>query len=137
MTTRQKIFVITSPVHYILDASNECCVTQIVHVNRLKPFISTDIRPDTPTDGQIEGPDIDKSHSNEDDSTNDDYQNELAVKAILNKKIIKNRSGRQETHYLVQWEDEEIDPSWEPLRNLHCSELLKQFELSILSKKTN
>ena len=87
--------------------------------------MSMDIRPDTPTDGQIEDPDIDESHSNEDDSAKDDDRNELAVKAIPNKKITKNRSGRPETHYvtethLVKWEDDDIEPSWEPLKNLHC-----------------
>ena len=126
----------TSLVNYVLDANDERSVTQIVRVNCLKPFIYKDIRPDTPTDGQIEGPDIDESHSNEDESTNDDYQDELAVKAILSKTIIKNRLVA-ERHYLVQWEDEEIEPSWEPLRNVHCGELLKQFELSLLSKTTN
>jgi len=108
----------------LLDANDERSVTQIVHVNRLKPFISTD-------------PDEEETHSMEENPDNDDDPNELAVEAILNKKIIKNRSGRRETYYLVQWEDDDIEPSWEPLKNLHCGELLKQFELSLLSNKTN
>ena len=62
---------------------------------------------------------------------------ELAVKAILEKKVVKNRSGRRETFYLIQWEDENIEPSWEPLSNLHCGELLHQFESSLLAKKTS
>jgi len=121
----------------LLDANDERSVTQIVHVNRLKPFISTNIRPDTPAEEQIEDPDEEESYSMEENSDNDDDPNELAVKAILNKKIIKNRSCRRETYYLVQWEDDDIEPSWEPLKNLHCGELLKQFELSLLSNKTN
>ena len=127
----------TSPVNYLLDANDERSVTQIVHVNRLKPFISTNIRPDTPADGQTENPEDEDSHSVEENSDDDDDPNELAVKAILNKKTINNRSGRQETYYLVQWEDDDIEPSWEPLKNLHCGELVKQFEISLLSKKTN
>ena len=121
----------------MLDANDERSVTQIVHVNRLKPFISTNIRPDTPADGQTENPEDEDSHSEQENSDDDDDPNELAVKAILNKKTIKNRSGRQDTYYLVQWEDDDIEPSWKPLKNLHCSELVKQFEISLFSKKTN
>ena len=43
----------TSPVNYLLDANDEHSVTQIVHVNRLQPFISTNIRPDTPVKNKL------------------------------------------------------------------------------------
>ena len=61
---------------------------------------------------------------------------ELAVNSILDKKVVKNRSGRRETFYLVEWEDKDIEPSWEPLANLHCGELLKEFESTLHNKKT-
>eukprot|EP00794_Sanderia_malayensis_P004315 gene4315-biopygen3502 len=58
------------------------------------------------------------NHSNEGESETDPA--ELEVRSILHKKIVKNRSGRKQTYYLVEWADDNIEPSWEPLSNLHC-----------------
>ena len=129
-----RILAKRSPVNYLLDANDERFVTQIVHVNRLKPFVSTDIRPEIPVEQEINNED---TNSAEDETEHVYDPSELAVKAIIDKKTVKNRSGRRETRYLVQWEDDEIEPSWEPLKNLHCGELLKQFESSLLAKKTS
>ena len=139
-----RILAKKSPVNYLLDSNDERSYSHVVHVNRLKPFISPDIRPeqDLPYDIDDQPNEENVLTENEQEITERDDEDEqdpaeLAVKAILDKKIIKNRSGRRQTLYLVQWEDKDIEPSWEPLRNLHCGELLKEFETSLLAKKTS
>ena len=126
-----RILAKRSAVNYLLDANDERDYVQTVHVNRLKPFISAENRPilapsvksqDTETDANDESSEMDPA--------------ELAVNSILDKKVVKNRSGRRETFYLVEWEDKDIEPSWEPLANLHCGELLKEFESTLHNKKT-
>ena len=126
-----RILAKRSAVNYLLDANDERDYVQTVHVNRLKPFISAENRPilapsvnsqDTETDVNDESSEIDPA--------------ELAVNSILDNKVVNNRSGRRETFYLVEWEDKDIEPSWEPLANLHCGELLKEFESTLHNKKT-
>ena len=117
----------------------------IVHVNRLKPFISYDSRPETAD--SID--DIGNNYNNdndqalqehlvdeepEEDGTQTDPA-ELEIKAILDKKVFKNRSGRKQTYYLIEWEDMNIKPSWEPLSSLHCGKILREFEDSLPVKK--
>eukprot|EP00794_Sanderia_malayensis_P013524 gene13524-biopygen10791 len=58
------------------------------------------------------------NHPNEEESETDPA--ELEVRSIQDKKIVKNRSGRKQTYYLVEWADDNIELSWEPLSNLHC-----------------
>eukprot|EP00794_Sanderia_malayensis_P005850 gene5850-biopygen4851 len=77
-------------------------------------FIPGDLGTDITVD---EEPEKD-NHSNERESETDPA--ELEVRSILDKKIVKNRSGRKQTYYLVEWADDNIEPSWEPLSNLHC-----------------
>ena len=139
-----RILAKKSPVNYLLDSNDERSYSHVVHVNRLKPCISPDIRPeqDLPDDFDDQPDEENVLRENEQDISERDGEDEqdpaeLAVKAIVDKKIVKNRSGRRQTLYLVQWEDEDIEPSWEPLRNLHCGELLKEFESSLLAKKTS
>ena len=133
-----------SPVNYLLDSNDERSYSHVVHVNRLKPFISPDIRPKQDLsddfDDHLDQENVSTENEqavSERDAEDEQDPAELAVKAILDKKIVKNRSGRCQALYLVQWEDEDIEPSWEPLRNLHCGELLKEFESSLLAKKTS
>ena len=59
------------------------------------------------------------------DDESDTDPAEIVVKAILDK---KNRSGRCNSYYLIQWEDDSLEPSREPIINLHFGELLKEFE---------
>jgi len=95
-----------------------------VHVNRLKPFVSADIRPET----DLDEPDLQENPDSEPfDNVSERDPAELAVKSIIDKKVVKNQSGCRQTYYLVEWEDADIEPSWEPLSHLHCSELLKVF----------
>ena len=57
-----------SPVNYLLDANDLRNVTQVVHVNRLKPFVSPNDQPkDAPVDIDFE------SHV----ADNDDIESEL------------------------------------------------------------
>ena len=140
-----RILAKKSPVNYLLDSNDERNYMQIVHVNRLKPFISYNDRPET-----LEMTDpIDENSKNnnqafqdqpaeEDRDEDNDIQTdpaEFEVKAILDKKVVKNRSGRKQTYYLVEWVDANLEPSWEPLNNLHCGEILREFENSLLVKK--
>ena len=139
-----RILAKKSPVNYLLDSNDERNYMQIVHVNRLKPFISYDSRPETADS-------IDDFGNNDNDNDKALQENlvdeeaeeedpidpaELEVKAILDKKVIKNRSGRKQTYYLIEWADTNIEPSWEPLNNLHCGKVLKEFEDSLLVKKS-
>ena len=118
---------------------------QIVHFNRLKPFISYNDRPGTL---EVIDPNDENSKNNnkafqdqpaeEDRDEDNDIQTdpaEFQVKAILDKKVVKNRSERKQTYYLVEWVDANLEPSWEPLNNLHCGEILREFENSLLNKK--
>ncbi len=91
-----RILAKKSPVNYLLDSNEERNNTQVVHVNRLKPFISTDIRPTTDDLEQLELP---PDTENADDNESEKDPDEHVVKAILEKKIAKNRSGRKETFY--------------------------------------
>ena len=129
-----RILAKKSPVNYLLDSNDERNYIHNVHVNRLKPFISTDIRPESEIPEAISAENEHESEISDNESEHDPA--ELTVKSILDKKVVKNRSGRRRTFYLVEWEDNNIEPSWEPLSNLHCGELLNEFELSLLSKKS-
>ncbi len=127
-----RILAKKSPVNYLLDSNEERNYVQNVHVNRLKPFISAEIRPNSDeleTDFRTVNDNDDEDLGSENDEPDSD---ELIVKSILDKKEVRNKSGRREKYYLVQWEDEDIEPSWEPLSNLNCGELLKEFESSLL-----
>ena len=121
-------------MNYLLDSNDERNYIHNVHVNRLKPFISADIRPESEIPEAISAENEHESEISDNESEHDPA--ELTVKSILDKKVVKNRSGRRQTFYLVEWEDKNIEPSWEPLSNLHCGELLNEFELSLLSKKS-
>jgi len=59
---------------------------------------------------------------------------EYVVEALLEKK--KKRNGQIE--YLVKWEgySDEEDNTWEPVGNLQCPRLLKEFEAKHAKKKT-
>ena len=117
----------------MLDSNDERKYIQNVHVNRLKPFISADIRSET----HLDEPDLQQNPDSEPfDTDSEQDPAEFAVKSIIDKKVVKNQSGRRQTYYLVEWEDANIEPSWEPISHLHCSELLKEFESSLLSKKS-
>ena len=142
-----RILAKKSSVNYLLDSNDERTYMQIVHVNRLKPFISYDSRPATVDLTDIVANDdsnnndktlqehlLDEEPEEEDDAQTDPA--ELEVRAILDKKVVKNRSGRKQTYYLIEWADTNIDPSWEPLSNLHCGKLLQEFEDSLLVKKS-
>jgi len=128
-----RILAKKSPVNYLLDSNDERNYIHNVHVNRLKPFVSADIRPET----DLDEPDLQENPDSEPfDNVSERDPAELAVKSIIDKKVVKNQSGCRQTYYLVEWEDADIEPSWEPLSHLHCSELLKEFEYSLLSKKS-
>ena len=140
-----RILAKKSPVNYLLDSNDERNYMQIVHVNRLKPFISYNDRPETvemiyPIDENSKNNNkaFQDQPAEEDRDEDNDIQTDPAafeVKAILDKKVVKNRSGRKQTYYLVEWVDANLEPSWEPLNNLHCGEILGEFENSLLVKK--
>ena len=87
----------------------------------MKPFISPEVRPEKDFPDDLNDPPDEMDDQDMSKRNGDDEQDpaELMVKAILDEKIIKNRSGCRQTFYLVQWEDEDIELSWEPLRNLY------------------
>ncbi|KAL3076304.1 hypothetical protein niasHS_013575 [Heterodera schachtii] len=57
----------------------------------------------------------------------------FVVEQIKNKRSV---NGTDE--YLIKWKgyDDEQDDTWEPLENLHCPELLKEFETNYCPAKT-
>ena len=140
-----RILAKKSPVNYLLDSNDERNYMQIVHVNRLKSFISYNDRAETlevidPLDENSKNNNqtFQDQPAEEDRDKDNDIQTdptEFEVKAILDKKVAKNRSGRKQTYYLVECVDANLDPSWEPLSNLHCGEILREFENSLLIKK--
>ena len=121
--------------NYLVDANDERNYLQNIHVNQLKPFVSTDIRPQSHEPENESNGHESEPQNNDDESDYDEV--ELAVKPILNKKVVKNRSGCRKIFDLVKWDDKDIGPSWEPLSNLHCGELSKTFESSLLVTETN
>lgn len=125
-----RILAKKTPVNYLLDANHERNYIQIVHINRLKPFISATNKP-------ILAPTV-ENHEKEHEVSEEQNETdpaELTVKSMLDKKVVKNRSVRRETFYLIQWEDQNIEPSWEPLSSHNCGKLLKDFEWSLQNKK--
>ena len=128
-----RILAKKSPVNYLLDLNDERNFIHNVHVNRLKPFVSADIRLET----DLNEPDLQENSDSEPfENVSEQDPAELAVKSIIDKKVVKNQFGRRQTYYLVVREEPDIEPSCEPLLHLHCSELLKEFEYSLLSKKS-
>ena len=105
-----RILAKKSPVNYLLDSNEERNITQVVHVNRLKPFISLDSRPDdTPKQEATTTTNDEPNDSDEEYKTaSESDQAELEVDKILDKRTTKNRSGRKETQYLIQWKDKNI-----------------------------
>ena len=61
---------------------------------------------------------------------------ELEVQKILDKRKTRNKSGRKETQYLIQWKDAGIEPSWEPVNHLICAQSLEDLERSSRSQRS-
>ena len=133
-----RILAKKSPVNYLLDSNEERNITQVVHVNRLKPFISLDSRPDdTPQQEATTTTNDEPNDSDEEyETASESDPAELEVDKILDKRTTKNRSGRKETQYLIQWKDKNIEPSWEPVSHLNCAQLLEDFEHSLRSQRS-
>ena len=93
----------------MLDANDERSYTQVVHVNRLKSLPSADILQEAnkKDDFVNDSEPRDQAGQEYDVKDMESVYNpaELAEKAILEKKVVKNRSGHKETFYLIQWEE--------------------------------
>lgn len=53
-----------------------------------------------------------------------DSEADVEVTAILDKKIVTNRSGSEQAYFLLEWEDKDIQPLLEILNNLHSGNVL-------------
>ena len=56
------------------------------------------------------------------------------ISAILDKRVVRNRSGSKQAYYLLEWDDKDIQPLFEMLRNIPSGNVSKQFEDSLLKE---
>ena len=115
-----------SPVNFRLENGD------IVHSDRLKDYIEYEQLSDPVPEDVIANDDDDNAISeNEAEPVEDEHE----VDQILDKRRFRNRAGRLVTHYLIKWKSNNLEDSWEPVDNLMCQQLLKEFEDRLKDKK--
>ncbi|CAG2203350.1 Transposon Ty3-G Gag-Pol polyprotein,Retrovirus-related Pol polyprotein from transposon opus,Retrovirus-related Pol polyprotein from transposon 297,Retrovirus-related Pol polyprotein from transposon 17.6,Transposon Ty3-I Gag-Pol polyprotein [Mytilus edulis] len=103
----------TSPVNFKIESCDNKKHQQILHANRIKPFLDPDDPPDAPnvfhdeTDIQgIENPD------QEDETIEDNDMETNVVVEVLDKLWTRNDEGRLEPKYFVKFENNTKENSW-------------------------
>jgi RNase H-like domain found in reverse transcriptase/Reverse transcriptase (RNA-dependent DNA polymerase)/Integrase zinc binding domain/Chromo (CHRromatin Organisation MOdifier) domain len=70
-------------------------------------------------------------------TNNPEFDGDVACEEYEVDRLINKRKVEGVTEYLVRWKGfTEEDDSWEPTKNLHCPDLVKEFEKNFRSKPT-
>ena len=105
----------------------------LIHISRMKPYISRGSRPTE--DLSVEGIDFDEALLPEDIWSSYDGDTDYEVEKILDDKYTRpTRSGRLKKYYLLKWKGYE-EPTWENEEDLDCGFLLYEYNKEKLKQR--
>ena len=100
----------------------------LIHIRRLKPFLSPVTRPSHEVHDQHEDIDFDESLLPEDMWEVERDSEDFEVEAILDDEIYRpERTSRIRRRYLLKWKNYD-EPTWEDEANLDCQALLTEYD---------
>lgn len=118
---------VNESVYRLKIDKKDSTVLPLVHISRLKPFVSRMARPRERVEG-VQGDEFDEALLPEDSWYEEGADDEYEVEKVLECRYKqRTRNGRRLREYLVKWEGYD-EPSWVPEEDLSCTALLYEFD---------